>query len=73
MTDYDMILPKECRRGMTMTMTKEKFTYIPEGVCSKKMDFEVENGVITNVVITGGCPGICWEFPELSRERPFRK
>ncbi len=40
-----------------MTMTKEKFTYIPEGVCSKKMDFEVENGVITNVVITGGCPG----------------
>ena len=35
----------------------EKVTYIPKGVCSKKMDFEFEGDVITNCVITGGCPG----------------
>ena len=40
-----------------MTMTKDKFTYIPQGVCSKRFDFELEGDVITNVVITGGCPG----------------
>ena len=40
-----------------MTMTKEKFTYIPQGVCSKRFDFELEGDVITNVTITGGCPG----------------
>ena len=40
-----------------MTMTKEKLTYIPQGVCSKRFDFELEGDVITNVTITGGCPG----------------
>lgn len=40
-----------------MTTLKEKFTYIPEGTCSKRFDFELEGDVIANVVITGGCPG----------------
>ena len=35
-------------------MTK---TYYPRGVCSRKMDIEVENGVITALNITGGCSG----------------
>lgn len=35
-------------------MTK---TYYPRGVCSRKMDIEVENGVIKEVNITGGCSG----------------
>ena len=35
-------------------MTK---TYFPRGVCSRKMDIDVENGIITSVKITGGCNG----------------
>ncbi|MBO7089430.1 MAG: TSCPD domain-containing protein, partial [Lentisphaeria bacterium] len=25
-------------------------------VCSSKIDIDVENGVVTNVAFTGGCP-----------------
>lgn len=35
-------------------MTK---TYYPRGVCSRKMDIEVENGIIKTVDIMGGCSG----------------
>ncbi len=35
-------------------MTK---TYYPKGVCSRRMDIEVEDGVIKAVAITGGCNG----------------
>ena len=32
-------------------------TFIPEGVCSKKIEFDVENSKIKNVNFVGGCPG----------------
>ncbi len=32
-------------------------TYRPRGVCSRQMDIDVENGVIENVEILGGCSG----------------
>lgn len=31
--------------------------YTPSGVCSKGIDFELENGVVKNVQFTGGCSG----------------
>ena len=31
------------------------YSYIPKGVCSRKIDFEIENGIITAVKFTGGC------------------
>ncbi|MFI3307146.1 MAG: TIGR03905 family TSCPD domain-containing protein [Mycoplasmatota bacterium] len=31
--------------------------YIPTGVCSKKIDIEVEDNIIKKVSFTGGCPG----------------
>ncbi len=34
-----------------------KYSYIPHGVCSTRIDFEVENGVIKAVQFTGGCNG----------------
>ena len=34
-----------------------KYTYYPEGVCSVRIDFEIEGDVIRNVVFTGGCNG----------------
>ena len=33
------------------------YSYIPKGVCSRKIDFTVENGIITAVKFTGGCGG----------------
>ena len=33
------------------------YQYTPKGVCSRYMEFSVENGKIANVVIKGGCNG----------------
>ena len=35
----------------------EKFEYIPIGVCSSKMIFEIDNDTIIDAKIIGGCPG----------------
>lgn len=34
-----------------------KFDYIPKGVCSRRISFDINNGVISNVVFEGGCNG----------------
>ncbi len=34
-----------------------KYTFTPKGVCSQKIEIEIENGVIQDVVYTGGCNG----------------
>lgn len=34
-----------------------EFEYIPQGVCSMKMIFEIDGQTIKNLKITGGCPG----------------
>ncbi len=31
--------------------------YIPKGVCSRGIDFEIEDGIVKNVIFTGGCSG----------------
>ncbi len=33
------------------------FTYKTEGVCSSKIDIEIENNIIKSVAFTGGCNG----------------
>ena len=33
------------------------YTYIPRGTCSRKIEFELENGVIQSMRFTGGCSG----------------
>ncbi len=33
------------------------FSYTPSGVCSRKIDIEVEGNIIKNVKFTGGCSG----------------
>jgi uncharacterized protein (TIGR03905 family) len=32
-------------------------TFKPQGVCSQKIDFEIEDGKVTNVHFLGGCNG----------------
>ena len=34
-----------------------KFTYITNGVCSRSIEIEIENGVLQNVKYVGGCNG----------------
>ena len=34
-----------------------KFTYTPKNVCSSKIDFEIEDGIVKNVQFTRGCSG----------------
>lgn len=34
-----------------------KFTYRPKGVCSRLMEFEVEDDKIVSLAVTGGCDG----------------
>ncbi len=34
-----------------------KFTYEPSGVCSVRIDFEVEDEIVKNVRFTRGCNG----------------
>ena len=35
----------------------ENFTYYPQGVCSKQIDFEITDGILHNVRFVGGCNG----------------
>lgn len=34
-----------------------KYSYIPRGVCSTKVDFDLEGDIVKNVKFTGGCNG----------------
>ena len=34
-----------------------EYRYTPQGVCSMQMIFEIDNGIIKNLKIIGGCPG----------------
>lgn len=33
------------------------FTYTPKGVCSRKIEFDLENGIVMGLHFTGGCHG----------------
>jgi len=33
------------------------FTYRPKGVCAQQMKFDIEDGIVKNVQIYGGCSG----------------
>ena len=34
-----------------------QYKYIPQGVCSMEMIFDIENNIIKSLEIVGGCPG----------------
>ena len=34
-----------------------EYRYKPEGVCSQEMIFNIENGVVTDLKVIGGCSG----------------
>ncbi len=34
-----------------------RYTYKPTGVCASRINFDVENNIVKNVQISGGCAG----------------
>ncbi len=34
-----------------------KYEFIPEGVCAGKMEFEINEGIVSNLKVIGGCQG----------------
>lgn len=48
------------------------FSYIPTGVCSRKITFEVENDILTDVKFDGGCPGNLLGITSLVKNMPIK-
>lgn len=46
-----------------------KFTYYPKGVCSKQYDIEIEDGIIKELKVTGGCNGNLKGISALLKDR----
>jgi uncharacterized protein (TIGR03905 family) len=42
---------------MKEVLIMKKVSYIPEQVCAKEINFELEGNIVTNVEFVGGCPG----------------
>lgn len=47
----------------------EKYVYSPKGVCSSKMEFSIENNIIKDVRIIGGCPGNSLGVSQLIKDK----
>ena len=48
-----------------------KITFIPSGVCARKMEFEIaDDGIVTDVKVIGGCPGNALGIAHLAEGRP---
>jgi uncharacterized protein (TIGR03905 family) len=50
-----------------------KFNYVPKGVCSSNFDIEVENGIVKNINILGGCPGNLFGLSKLAEGKEVVK
>ena len=46
-----------------------KYQYTPQGTCSRLIEFEVENGVVKDLVVVGGCHGNLQGIAALVRGR----
>jgi len=51
----------------------EHFTYKTQDVCSRQIDFDVENGIIHNVSFLGGCNGNLKAISKLVEGQPADK
>ncbi len=46
-----------------------EYTYSPKGVCSMKIKFEINDGIVSNVKFTGGCHGNTQGIAKLAEGR----
>ena len=49
------------------------YEYTPEGVCSRKFIIEVEDGIVKNVEIIGGCEGNTKGVCNLAKDMPVKE
>lgn len=47
--------------------------YIPKGVCSRQIEIEIEDGLITKLEILGGCNGNLQGISKLLMNRPAQE
>lgn len=50
-----------------------EYTFIPKGVCSQRMDITLEDGVVKDLKVTGGCHGNLQGICALVKGRPARE
>ncbi len=46
-----------------------KYQYVPSGVCSRLIEFEIEDGIVKDLTVTGGCHGNLQGIAALVRGR----
>ena len=51
----------------------DKHSIKPKGVCSKRIDFETEDGLIRRVAFEGGCHGNLQGLARLAEGRPIQE
>ncbi|MBR5479859.1 MAG: TIGR03905 family TSCPD domain-containing protein [Clostridia bacterium] len=51
----------------------KKGTYTTRGVCSRKIDYEIEDGIVKNIEFTGGCNGNLSGISRLVKGMPIEK
>lgn len=49
------------------------FQYTPRGVCSRRMTFEIENGIVTDLKVEGGCNGNLKGIASLVKGLPVKE
>ena len=49
------------------------YEYTPQGVCSRKFIIEVEDGIVKNVEIIGGCEGNTKGVCNLAKDMPVKE
>lgn len=50
-----------------------KHTYIPRGTCSRRINLEIEDGIVVDLKVEGGCNGNLQGIAALCKGRPARE
>lgn len=51
----------------------ENFSYTPKGVCSAKIEFSIDDGIVKNVKFTRGCSGNTQGVAKLAEGMPVKE
>lgn len=55
---------------MIFAERRKNMRYTPSGVCSRSIDFDLEDGIVKNVRFTGGCSGNTQGVAALVQDMP---
>lgn len=66
---HNNLVMKEILRKGELNMS----VFIPKGVCSHKINFEIQNDLVSNVKFDGGCPGNLEAISRLVEGMPVTK